>query len=336
MRDKESGRYFSPEKMHVLNHTGEFFSIRGPLNISRPPQGYPVIAQAGGSGPGQELAVWSADLVYTAQKSDTEARHFHGELKGRLSAHGRSPESLIVLPGVLPIIGRTQSEAEEKREELTALLNPAFDMQSLEDMFGDLSGFCLDDLAPPISAHTNAVKSLRDAWEARLKIKPMTLRQVYNELSTSTEHRLIVGTPQLIADELEHWFTSEACDGVNIMVPYMPGPFHEFLDTVVPELRRRGGLALSGRGHGPWSMATEIEPYRSSGSLVLLRHKVLRDRGRRIALAQHGHRDRLLTRARTSRRRIVAIEFGMCRSVRSGGASGFVTFGKGRRLEQPG
>jgi FMN-dependent oxidoreductase (nitrilotriacetate monooxygenase family) len=240
VRDKESGRYFLPEKMHVLNHSGEFFSVRGPLNIARPPQGYTVIAQAGGSAPGQELAAWSADLVYTSQKGIAEARHFYSELKGRLAAHGRSPDSIIVMPGVLPIIGRTRSEAEERRDQLTALLNPAFDLQSLEDIFGDLSGYDLDSPAPPIPAQTNAVKSHRDAWEARLKTKPMTLRQIYNEIATSADHHLIVGTPQSIADELEEWFTSEACDGFNIMVPYMPGPFHEFLNSVLPELRKRG------------------------------------------------------------------------------------------------
>jgi alkanesulfonate monooxygenase len=240
IRDQRSGRYFWPEKMHVLNHSGEHFSVRGPLNISRSPQGHPVIAQAGGSEPGQELAAWSADLVYTSQKGTSEARRFYQDVKGRLSKFNREPNSMIVMPGMLPIIGKSKSEAEDKRDELTALLNPAVDMQSLEDIFGDLTGYDLDSVAPPVPAHTNAVKSHRDQWEARLKKKPMTLRQIYNEISTVTDHHLVVGTAKDIADELEEWFTSEACDGFNVMVPYMPGPFHEFLTEVVPELRRRG------------------------------------------------------------------------------------------------
>lgn len=241
IRDKEGGRYFRPEGMHILNHKGENFKVRGPLNITRSPQGHPVIAQAGGSEPGQDLAAWSADIVYTSQKTLDEALTFYSSVKGRLPAYGRSPDSMIVLPGVLPIIGKTLAEAEAKRDELSALLHPAVGLQMLEDTWGDLSGYDLDAPPPAMPADTNAVKSHRDAWEARLKKNPnQTIRQIYENIAMTAGHRLVLGTPESIADQMEEWFAAGACDGFNIMVPYMPGPFHEFLELVLPELRRRG------------------------------------------------------------------------------------------------
>jgi alkanesulfonate monooxygenase len=239
IRDKVSGRYFDPEKLHLLNHKGEFFQVRGPLNVPRPPQGHPVIAQAGGSAPGQDLAAYSADLVYTGQKDFEEAKTFYDSVKGRLDAYSRSPESMIVMPGVLAIVGQTQAEAEAKRDRLGELLPPSVGLQLLGRTFGDLTGYPLDQ-PPPAPENSNAVKSYAEAWKARLEKRPMTVREIYENVAMTAGHRLVVGTPQTVADALEEWFVGGACDGFNIMVPYMPGPLHEFLDLVVPELRRRG------------------------------------------------------------------------------------------------
>jgi alkanesulfonate monooxygenase len=239
IRDKESGRYFDPAKLRILHHKGEHFAVRGPLNISRPPQGHPVIAQAGGSEPGQDLAAWSADLVYTSQKDLDEALTFYRSVKGRLAKFGRDPDSMIVMPGVLPIVGRTQAEAEAKRDALGALLHPVVGLQMLGDTFGDLTNYPLDQV-PPLPPETNTVKSQRDAWERRLKKNPMTVRQIYENVAMTAGHRLVVGTPESVVDQLEEWFVAGACDGFNFMVPYMPGPFHEVLDLLFPELRRRG------------------------------------------------------------------------------------------------
>jgi alkanesulfonate monooxygenase len=238
-RDKASGRYFDPNKLHVLNHKGEFFQVRGPLNIPRPPQGHPVIAQAGGSAPGQDLAAWSADLVYTGQKDFEEAKTFYDSVKGRLEAYGRSRDSMIVMPGVMAIIGQTQAEAEAKCDQLGELLHPSVGIQLLGRTFGDLTNHPLDQ-PPPMPEDSNAVKSYADAWRTRLEKRPMTVREIYENVAMTAGHRLVVGTPTTVADQLEEWFTGGACDGFNIMAPYMPGPVHEFLDLVVPELRRRG------------------------------------------------------------------------------------------------
>jgi alkanesulfonate monooxygenase len=238
--DKKSGRYFDPAKMHYTNHKGENFSVRGPLNIARAPQGYPVIAQAGASEPGQELAARTADLVYTARKDLDGALQFYKSVKGRLPKYGRSPDSMVVMPGVLALIGKTPQEARDKQEQLNELLHPIVGYSELYNLFGDLSDYPIDGPPPPLPADTNSVKSGRAAWEARLKRQKMTIKEIYQDIAMSAQHKLIVGTPTSIADELEEWFTAGACDGFNIMVPHMPAPLYQFLEEVVPELRRRG------------------------------------------------------------------------------------------------
>jgi N-acetyl-S-(2-succino)cysteine monooxygenase len=241
MRNKESGIYFDPKKMHTLNHKGEFFSVAGPLNIVRAPQGYPVIAQAGSSEPGQELAARTADLVYTAQQNLQDAKKFYDSLKGRLSKYGRSPDSVVIMPGVLAIVGKTESEAKEKYDELQSLIHPKIGMAMLTHIFGDLSQFPLDGPLPPLPADSNNVsRSIRQAWIERAARDDMTIRQLYQAIAVAAGHRLVIGTAASVADQLEEWFVNDACDGFNFMAPYMPHGVYDILDTVIPELQRRG------------------------------------------------------------------------------------------------
>lgn len=240
VRDKEQGRYFNPQGLNVLNHRGEFFSCRGPLNIPRPVQGYPVIAQAGGSVPGMELAARTADIVYTAQSSLTEAKRYYDELKGRLGKYGRNSDSLLIFPGLMPIIGRTQQEADEKLERLQNLLHPVTGLTYLRGLFGDLSSYPLDGPLPDLPPIPNVVESTREVWLQRARRDNLTIRQLYQAVAIASGHKVVVGTAQVIADVMQEWHEAGACDGFAVMAAAMPTEVFEFVDLVVPELQKRG------------------------------------------------------------------------------------------------
>jgi alkanesulfonate monooxygenase len=241
IRDKESGRYFNPAELNVLNHKGKYYSVRGPLNVPRPLQGHPVVVQAGSSEPGQELAARTADLVYTAAQRVEDARAFYASLKGRMAKYGRSPDSLLVMPGILPIMGRTDQEAQDAYGAMQDLLHPVAGLNSIAQVFGDLSKMPLDEPLPDwINDETNAAKSVKTMWLARARRENMTIRQLYQAFSVGAAHKVVVGSPKTIADTMEEWFTTGGCDGMNVMSAYMPGGIFQFCDLVVPELQKRG------------------------------------------------------------------------------------------------
>lgn len=240
IRDKATGQYFDPAKLHVPHHLGDHFKVRGPLNAARPIQGYPVIAQAGSSGPGQELAGRAAELVYTMQKSREEAVAFYNSVKGQVVAHGRAPEHVLVTPGMMPIMGRTMQEARDRAEQMQALIHPELGLAALFPSFGDLSGHDLDAPVPQLLADTNSLKSEHAKLARQLAANSgLTIRQLINQRSASGHH-VIVGTPQSIADEMEDWFVHHGCDGWNILPPFFPGPVREVFELLIPELQRRG------------------------------------------------------------------------------------------------
>ncbi|AYD04495.1 LLM class flavin-dependent oxidoreductase [Neorhizobium sp. NCHU2750] len=240
IEDKENGQYFRPEGMHVLDHKGEFYKVRGPLNLRRSPQGHPVIAQAGGSGAGRDLGARVADIIYTGQKDKKIAQEFYADMKARIAAEGRNPDHALIMPGLMPIIGDTQEEADAKMAELRSLVPPSVGMQLISKTFGDLSGYDPDELVPLPLPESNGVKSSRDFWERRLTETPMTIRQVYEEISVSSGHCIAVGTAEKIADQMQDWFENGACDGWNLMAPYFPAGAEDFINKLIPELKRRG------------------------------------------------------------------------------------------------
>jgi N-acetyl-S-(2-succino)cysteine monooxygenase len=240
VRDRASGRYFDPEKMHLLNHKGTYYSVRGPLNVPRPIQGYPVIAQAGASEPGKELAARTANMIYAAQQELEGAQAFYRDVKGRMGKYGRAPEELLVMPGLNPIIGRTEQEAKDKRDRLLELVHSSAGLSAAFDIFGDLSGYPLDGPPPDLSLETNASQSNRKAWIERARRQNMTVGDILKAFSANFVHKAIVGSPQSIADVMEEWFTKEGCDGMAVQAGYMPGGVFDFVDLVVPELQRRG------------------------------------------------------------------------------------------------
>ena len=240
IRDAASGRYFNPAKLHTLNHRGETFAVKGPLNMARPPQGYPVIAQAGSSGPGQVLGARIADLIYTMQKTRVEAAAFYRSVKLQAEAAGRDPEAMLVMPGILPIMGRTRQEAQDRFDQLQSLVHPHLGLPMLTDTFGDLSGRDLDGPLPQALDQHNAIKSGHAKLVQMGQQPGMTVRKLFQIMAGASGHNVAVGTAADIADTMEDWFTARACDGFNIMPPFLPAPAAEVFEWLVPELQRRG------------------------------------------------------------------------------------------------
>lgn len=249
LRNKETGVWFDPDKMHFLNHRGAHFAVRGPLNLSRTPQGRPVVAQAGSSEAGRELAARTADVVFTAQTELAAAREFYADLKGRTAQHGRTPDDIKIMPGLTPVIGRTMAEAQEKYEELQALLPDAVALASLARFTRgiDITAYPLDSPMPDLP-EANSAKSRQQLIMAMARKHNMTLRQVARQVSAAQGHRVLVGTAEYIADEMEEWLVKDAADGFCVICNYYPGPFRAFTEQVIPELQRRGLFRTSYEG----------------------------------------------------------------------------------------
>jgi alkanesulfonate monooxygenase len=242
LRDKATGVYLNPKKLHTVNHKGSHFSVTGPLNISRPPQGYPVIVQAGASDAGRELAARTAEVIFTAWQTLEEAQAFYRDVKGRLARYGRHPDELKIMPGISPVVGRTHDEAQAKFRTLQKLIHPAVGLNILQRFFPgvDLTKYDLDGPPPPFAQSTNGNTSRLALVTELAQREKLTLRQIYERLAGARGHRVVVGSAQEIADEIESWFRNEAADGFNIMPPVLPESLNDFVDLVIPELQRRG------------------------------------------------------------------------------------------------
>ncbi|OYV41478.1 MAG: monooxygenase [Rhodospirillales bacterium 20-64-7] len=238
VRDVESGVYFDPDRMHVLNHKGPYFSVRGPLNVARPVQGWPVIVQAGASDAGRQIAAETAEVVFAAGGAIADARQFYADVKGRMQAIGRNPDHLKIMPGALVVVGDTLADANRKKDLLDSLVHPDSGLASLSVALGyDASLFDLDAPLPDIP-ETNQSKSGRQRVIDRARRDNLTVRQLA-QIAGGYGGLSIVGTPSMIADTMQEWLETMACDGFNVMFPYVPGGLDEFVDRVVPELQRR-------------------------------------------------------------------------------------------------
>lgn len=242
IRDKQSGKFLDPRKMHQLDHKGEWFSVRGPLNVPRSPQGWPVIVQAGGSPDMVRVAAEFAEVVFCAPLNLDQAKRFYAEIKGRLAAHGRSRESMKILPGLSPIIGRTAAEADEKQRHLDSLTHPIVAKEILSFVLGgaDLSRYSLDDPMPTIEPTTTSGQSIINHVMDIARRGNLTLGETAQVVAGARGKFVVKGTPAHIADVMEEWFREEGCDGFNVMPPYLPGALDEFVTHVIPELQRRG------------------------------------------------------------------------------------------------
>ena len=239
IRDVDSGVFFDPAKLHVLNHKGPHLSVRGPLNVARSPQGWPVIVQAGASEAGRQLAAETAEMVFASALTIAEGQAYCADVKGRMARIGRNPEHLKVLPGVLVIVGETRAEAEAKHAMLDSLVHTDSALPNLSMRLGvDASKFALDAPLPPMP-ETNAGKSGQRALIELATREGLTVRQLAQRVG-GFGGLTMVGTASMIADEMEAWLQSGACDGFNVMFPFLPAGLDDFVDQVVPELQRRG------------------------------------------------------------------------------------------------
>lgn len=241
--DKASGVFADPAKVHEIGHRGRFFGVRGPLNATRSPQGHPLLVQAGSSEDGKAFAATYAEAVFTAQQTFEEARAFYADLKSRLAGHGRTADSLKVLPGIVPVLGGTQAEADRLAAELDELIIPVRAVRQLSELIGvDLNDHPLDERLPklPPITHINGAKSRFELVRDLAERERLTLRQLLGRLGGGRGHQVLAGPPERIADFIQHWFENGAADGFNVMAPLLPSGLEEFVDHVVPELRRRG------------------------------------------------------------------------------------------------
>lgn len=241
VKNKQTGDYVDAAKVRPLDHKGRYFQVSGPLNIEPSVHGHPVIIQAGGSEPGQELSARTAEIVFSVVNGDTvEAKSAYDGLKARLAKHGRAPGDMAILPGVMPIIGRTDAEAKAQLDRLQSWLSPSNALTLVSHRIGhDISAYPLDGPIPELPL-TNNSHSFARAVLALARREKMTLRDLYNITAAARGHWVIYGTPKRIADTLEEWFVGGLSDGFMILPPYFPGAFDDFVDLVVPELQQRG------------------------------------------------------------------------------------------------
>ncbi|NTG46197.1 LLM class flavin-dependent oxidoreductase [Agrobacterium rhizogenes] len=239
IRDAESGIFFDPDKMHVLAHKGEELSVRGPLNIARPPQGWPVIVQAGQSDVGRQLAAETAEAVFAAPRNLADGKAIFADIKSRMKKIGRNPDHLKILPAAFIVVGDTVEEAKAKRAKLDSLVHYDSAIASLSISLGhDASGFDPDGPLPA-TPETNASKSGRERVIALAEEEKLTVRQLAQRLG-GYAGLAFVGTPQTIADEMEQWLHEEGSDGFNVIFPFLPQGLLDVTTRLVPELQRRG------------------------------------------------------------------------------------------------
>ena len=239
VRDKESGVYFDPEKMHVLDHKGRHFSVAGPLSSARTPQGRPLIVQAGAAEHGQEIAGAHADVVYAMPFDLAAAQQYYTAIRASAVRHGRSADAVKILPGLVPYVGRSESEARAKYDAMRKLIHPKIGLGILYAYCGDLSGYPIDGPVPEPDGDA-PLKSIGNALLDMARRDKLSIRELYEMMAAGNSCRVLVGTAKEIADEMELWFKEGAADGFNICASHLPGGLEDFAGLVVPELQRRG------------------------------------------------------------------------------------------------
>jgi len=244
--DRENDVSIDRTKVHEINFKGKHFDVKGPLNIPRPPQGYPVLVQAGSSESGKELAAKTAEVIFTAQQTLGAAQQFYGDVKSRLAKYGRKPEQLLIMPGLCPIVADTEAEARDIEDEFNALLNPKQALRRLSNYFTvDLTEYSLDDPVPidkakPYGSITTGITSRQEVVVDAAVRDNMTLRQFIARSAAGHGHVSFTGSVLQTADFIERWLLENGADGFNILPHLYYGGLETFVDKVVPELQNRG------------------------------------------------------------------------------------------------
>jgi FMN-dependent oxidoreductase (nitrilotriacetate monooxygenase family) len=240
--DRESGYFADPQKVHRIDHAGPHFKVRGPLNVPRPPQGHPLIVQAGSSEAGKDLAAAYADVHFAIIRSIDEGLRYRADINARLAKHGRAPESFKILPGILPIVAGSADEAKERQDFLETLLPERVGIDLLSSWAGiDLSAYPPDGPLPDLPEEGTFNGGRTSLNRVRgLANQNLSIRQIARKLANSGSMPTVAGTATEVADQLEEWFVAGAVDGYNLMFPLLPEDWVNFTETVVPELQRRG------------------------------------------------------------------------------------------------
>ena len=237
--DRASKVFYDEAKMHVLNHRGKHFQVRGPLNVACMPQGRPIMVQAGASEQGREIAAATADVVYAVQENIPAMRAYYTDVKGRMAKYGRDWDDLKIMPALRPVVAATRAEAQAKFDLLQELLDPLVGLARLHGSLGDLSGYDLDGPVPLDALGPNEVRSSTDRLRLRIEREKPTIRELYKEVAGGGGFCLI-GTATDIVDVMQEWMEAEACDGFNITPTHLPGGCEDFVEFITPELQRRG------------------------------------------------------------------------------------------------
>ena len=244
--DRENGVYAHAERIRAIDHKGARYSVAGPLNLPRCPQGRPVLVQAGSSDAGRGFAARHAEAVFTAHMEKATAQEFYADMKQRVTGAGRTADQVVILPGLNPMIASTEAEAKRMVQELNERADPEIGRRTLSSRFGghDFSQLPLDrplqldDFPDPA-----AVESGRGRAELVIGLvrnEGLTLRQLLARLSGARGHFTLAGTPEQVADLIEDWYSDGAADGFNVMPPLLPGMLDIFTEQVIPILQRRG------------------------------------------------------------------------------------------------
>jgi FMN-dependent oxidoreductase (nitrilotriacetate monooxygenase family) len=242
--DKSAGRFARPDSIHSIDHDGEYYSVRGPLNVPRSPQGQPLLVQAGSSHDGKEFAARYAEAVFTAQQTLADAQAFYADLKQRTEQAGRDPDTIKILPGIVPVLGGTVAEAQQKADQLEELIVPDYGLRQLADILEvPIETLELDEQLPADIPDSDTVEGMQSRSKLVVSLarrEHLTVRQLLGRLGGGRGHWTLVGTPEQVADALQIWFEEGAADGFNVMGPVLPSGLEDFVDHVVPILRRRG------------------------------------------------------------------------------------------------
>ena len=244
LADKARGRYADPARLHRLDHDGRYFSVAGPLNVARPPQGYPLLVQAGSSEDGKDFAARHAEAIFTAHQTLASAREFYADIKARTRAAGRDPHGVIVLPGIVPVIGSTEAEAQALARRFDEARIPEYGLVQLARVFErEPSDFDLDGPLPASVLARPVLEGSQSRSDLILEMairEDLSVRQILSRLGGGRGHFTAVGTPEQIADIIAEWFDGGAADGFNIMAPALPSGLEAFIEHVLPILRARG------------------------------------------------------------------------------------------------
>jgi alkanesulfonate monooxygenase len=242
VRDLAANVFFDDTRVHQLNHRGKHFKVRGPLNLSRPPQGHPLICQAGASAAGWEFAAETADVMYGKAISLAEAQRFYGEVKSRMDKFGRTPDQLKILPGLVAVVGKTEKEARDKFRAVQDCLTENEGRGLLKQLLpgADLSKVGMDEPIPRSAEIDQATKKFRIFVER--DGRRLTVREVIDYATAGIGHLTIVGSAGQVADQLVNWVNENGADGFNLMPHYLPGNLDDFVDYVIPELQDRGAF----------------------------------------------------------------------------------------------